>query len=236
MKKQMLSVCAATVLAASMLAGGAVQALAAPAQPADAAAPAVVTEENCISGSWKRASDPTVTAKVRKLFDKAFDGLVGASYTPAAVLATRTTAKGTQYRVLCRMTVCYPGAQEQYVVVTLQRGLLGRAEILNVDDALCETDLVDDKEMTGGWQEAQSPAMTDEAKAAFEKATDGLVVVEYVPMALLSTQVVAGTNYRILCEATEVYPGAESHYAVMTVYEGLDGSANILSVTDSLAS
>ena len=88
----MLSVCAATVLAASMLAGGAVQALAAPAQPADAAAPAVVTEENCISGSWKRASDPTVTAKVRKVFEKALT-LVGASYTPAAVLATRTTAK-----------------------------------------------------------------------------------------------------------------------------------------------
>ena len=119
---------------------------------------------------------------------------------------------------------------------TLQRGLLGRAEILNVDDALCETDLVDDKEMTGGWQEAQSPAMTDEAKAAFEKATEGLLCVDYVPVALLSTQVVAGTNYRILCEATEVYPGAETHYAVMTVYEGLDGSANILSVTDSLAS
>lgn len=55
-------------------------------------------------------------------------------------------------------------------------------------------------------------------------------------MALLSTQVVAGNSYRILCEATVVYPSAESHYAVMTVYEGLDGSANILSVTDSLAS
>ena len=236
MKKQMISVCAATVLAASMLAGGAVQAFAAPAQPADETAPAVISEENRVSDSWKRAADPTVTTKVRKLFDKAFDGLVGASYTPAAVLATRTTAKGTQYRVLCRMTVCYPGAQEQYVVVTLQRGLLGRAEILNVDDALCETDLVDDKEMTGGWQEAQSPAMTDEAKAAFEKATEGLLCVDYVPVALLSTQVVAGTNYRILCEAMEVYPGAETHYAVMTVYEGLDGSANILSVTDSLAS
>ena len=173
MKKQMISVCAATVLAASMLAGGAVQAFAAPAQPADETAPAVISEENRVSDSWKRAADPTVTTKVRKLFDKAFDGLVGASYTPAAVLATRTTAKGTQYRVLCRMTVCYPGAQEQYVVVTLQRGLLGRAEILNVDDALCETDLVDDKEMTGGWQEAQSPAMTDEAKAAFEKGHRG---------------------------------------------------------------
>lgn len=235
--KKTVSVCMTAVMALSLLAGGAVQASALSAQAAKTAEPAAaVSEENCISGNWKRAADPALTDTVRKVFDKAFDGLVGASYTPAAVLATRTTAKGTQYRVLCRMTVCYPGAQEQYVVVTLQRGLLGRAEILNVDDALCETDLVDDKEMTGGWQEAQSPAMTDEAKAAFEKATEGLLCVDYVPVALLSTQVVAGTNYRILCEATEVYPGAETHYAVMTVYEGLDGSANILSVTDSLAS
>lgn len=235
--KKTVSVCMTAVMALSLLAGGAVQASALSVQAAKTAEPAAaVSEENCISGNWKRAADPALTDTVRKVFDKAFDGLVGASYTPAAVLATRTTAKGTQYRVLCRMTVCYPGAQEQYVVVTLQRGLLGRAEILNVDDALCETDLVDDKEMTGGWQEAQSPAMTDEAKAAFEKATEGLLCVDYVPVALLSTQVVAGTNYRILCEATEVYPGAETHYAVMTVYEGLDGSANILSVTDSLAS
>lgn len=77
MKKQMISVCAATVLAASMLAGGAVQAFAATAQPADETAPAVISEENCVSDSWKRAADPTVTTKVRKLFDKAFDGLVG---------------------------------------------------------------------------------------------------------------------------------------------------------------
>ena len=67
MKKQMISVCAATVLAASMLAGGAVQAFAAPAQPADETAPAVISEENCVSDSWKRAADPTVTTKVRKL-------------------------------------------------------------------------------------------------------------------------------------------------------------------------
>ena len=78
MKKQMISVCAATVLAASMLAGGAVQAFAAPAQPADETAPAVISEENCVSDSWKRAADPTVTTKVRKLFDKAFDPVPGA--------------------------------------------------------------------------------------------------------------------------------------------------------------
>lgn len=235
--KKTVSVCMTAVMALSLLAGGAVQASALSAQAAKTAEPAAaVSEENCISGNWKRAADPALTDTVRKVFDKAFDGLEGVSYTPYALLASRTTASGRQYRILCKATVVYPGAQEEYVVATVSKNWLGRAEILNVDDALCETDLVDDKEMTGGWQEAQSPAMTDEAKAAFEKATEGLLCVDYVPVALLSTQVVAGTNYRILCEATEVYPGAETHYAVMTVYEGLDGSANILSVTDSLAS
>ena len=55
-------------------------------------------------------------------------------------------------------------------------------------------------------------------------------------MALLSTQTVAGTNYCILCEATTVYPGAEMHYAVVNVYESLEGDANIISVTDGYVS
>ena len=36
--------------------------------------------------------------------------------------------------------------------------------------------------------------MTEEATAAFNKATEGFVGVDYVPVALLSTQTVAGTN------------------------------------------
>ena len=50
---------------------------------------------------------------------------------------------------------------------------------------------------SGSWQETDSPALTEEALAAFDTATDGLVGVDYVPVALLSTQVVSGTNYRI---------------------------------------
>ena len=46
----------------------------------------------------------------------------------------------------------------------------------------------------------------------------------------------SGTNYRILCEATTVYPGAEMHYAVVNVYESLEGNANIISVTDGYVS
>ena len=231
--KKTVSVCMTAVMALSLLAGGAVQASALAAE--EPAASAVISEENCLPGRWKRAEDPTVTEKVRKVFDKAFNGLVGAAYSPAAVLATRTTASGTQYRVLCKQTGCYPGAEEQYVVVTLQRSWLGRAEIMDIGDALCPTELTDET-LAGGWQETDTPAMTEEATAAFRKATEGFVGVDYEPVALLSTQTVAGTNYRILCEATVVYPGAEPYYAVMTVYRGLDGSANILSSSDSLAS
>ena len=232
--KKTVSVCMTAVMALSLLAGGAVQASALSAETAQPAS--AVAEENCISDSWKRASDPVLTARVHRLFNKAFEGLEGVSYTPVAVLASRTTGSGTQYRVLCKATVVYPGAQEEYVVVTLNRSWLGQAEILDIGDPLCQTDLDYAEGAVGAWQEAESPAMTEEAKAAFSKATEGFVGVDYVPVALLSTQTVAGTNYRILCEATVVYPGAEMHYAVVNVYESLEGNANIISVTDGYVS
>ena len=225
--KKTVSVCMTAVMALSLLAGGAVQAYALSAETVEPVS--AVAEENCISSSWKRASDPALTEKVRKVFDKAFDSLAGVSYTPVALLASRTTGFGTQYRILCKATVVVPGAQEEYVVVTLQHSWLSKAEILDIGDPLCLTNL--DYE-----EGAESPAMTEEATAAFNKATEGFVGVDYVPVALLSTQTVAGTNYRILCEATTVYPGAEMHYAVVNVYESLEGNANIISATDRYVS
>ena len=68
----------------------------------------------------------------------------------------------------------------------------------------------------GGWQTPDTPELTPEAQAAFDKAMEGLVGVRYVPVALLGTQLVSGMNYCILCEATVVYPGAEPYYARVT--------------------
>lgn len=232
--KKTVSVCMTAVMALSLLAGGAVQAYALSAETVEPVF--AVAEENCISGSWKRTSDPALPEKVREVFDKAFEGLEGVSYTPVALLASRTTGFGTQYRILCKATVVVPGAQEEYVVVTLQHSWLSKAEILDIGDPLCLTNLDYEEGAVGTWQEAESPAMTEEATAAFNEATEGFVGVDYVPVALLSTQTVAGTNYRILCEATTVYPGAKMHYAVVNMYESLEGNANIISVTDGYVS
>ncbi len=85
--------------------------------------------------------------------------------------------------------------------------------------------------VVGGWVQPESSALTPEAQAAFDKAMEGLVGVSYKPLELLGTQVVAGTNYRILCEATVVYPGAEPYLAVVTIYQDLDGNASVLGIS-----
>ena len=88
------------------------------------------------------------------------------------------------------------------------------------------------EERVGGWTQPASPTMTKEAKTAFDKAMEGVVGVSYRPVELLGTQVVAGTNYRILCDAQVVYPGTEPYQAVVTIYQDLDGNVEILEITD----
>ena len=82
----------------------------------------------------------------------------------------------------------------------------------------------------GGWTLTDDAALTDEAKGAFDKAMEGLVGVNYTPVALLGTQLVSGTNYCILCEATVVYPDAQPYYAVVTVYQDLQGKAEVKNI------
>ena len=82
----------------------------------------------------------------------------------------------------------------------------------------------------GGWTLNDSGELSAEAKAAFDKAMEGLMGVNYTPVALLGTQLVSGTNYSILAEATVVYPDAQPYYAVVTVYEDLQGKAEIRNI------
>ena len=84
--------------------------------------------------------------------------------------------------------------------------------------------------VVGGWTISEDAAITDEARAAFEKAMEGFTGVGYEPVALIGTQVVSGTNYCILCEARVVYPDAVPYYALVYVYADLQGGAKILNI------
>lgn len=87
-----------------------------------------------------------------------------------------------------------------------------------------------DELVTGGWSVNGGDLSLDanpDAKAALEKAVDGLTGYAYEPIAMLGSQVVAGTNYAILCRGTVVVPDAVPTYEIAIVYEDLDGNAEI---------
>lgn len=84
--------------------------------------------------------------------------------------------------------------------------------------------------VTGGWTPVDGAEMTDEARDAFDKAMEGLVGVNYIPVALLGKQLVSGMNYCILCEATVVYPDAQPYYALVYIYQDLQGKASVTNI------
>ena len=89
-----------------------------------------------------------------------------------------------------------------------------------------------DEPLSGGWTPAEDYAVTEERQALFEKGLEGLVGVNYVPVAYLGSQVVAGTNHVFLCQATVVYPDAQPTYVLIYLYEDLQGQVSLLNVAD----
>ena len=89
------------------------------------------------------------------------------------------------------------------------------------------------EKLAGGWTPSADPTVTEDLKALFEKGTETLTGVDYIPVAYLGSQVVAGTNHAFLCQAVTAYPGAletEPAYAMVYLYEDLSGNVSILSI------
>ena len=86
--------------------------------------------------------------------------------------------------------------------------------------------------LAGGWQASEDPAVTEELQAVFDKGLEGLVGVNYVPVAYLGSQVVAGTNHAFLCQATVVYPDAVPSWKIIFLYEDLQGNVSIMNIAD----
>ena len=89
--------------------------------------------------------------------------------------------------------------------------------------------------MLGGWGNvpAEAGELPEDAQAAFDKATGGEEDIAYTPVSLLSKQVVAGTNYCILCQITDADAEetmTQPAWALVYIYADLEGNAEILNV------
>ncbi len=74
----------------------------------------------------------------------------------------------------------------------------------------------------GAWG-GLSFTITPEARTVFDQALDGLVGVQYTPLAF-AIQVVAGLNYCFLCEGKVVVPDQPEIAALIYIYAPFDGS------------
>lgn len=88
--------------------------------------------------------------------------------------------------------------------------------------------------MTGGWEivPAEAAPLPEAAQRAFDKAVTAQEDAAYIPVALLSTQIVAGTNFCIFCQVTPEEENAAPFWALVYIYADLQGNAEITNVYD----
>jgi len=185
-----------------------------------------------MTGGWSKAASPVIPADVKAAIEKAASELDGATYEPIAYLESQVVA-GMNHKVLCKITPVVPDAVAHYSIVEVYVDLEGKASITNT------TDLEKTEENAAGecgaWQQAESVEASKEATDALAKAAEKKVGAEYKAVALLESQVVSGTNYKLLCEITTVTAEPTTKYAIVNVYQALDGSAEITDIAEFLA-
>ena len=224
--KKMLALIMIGMLAVSMTACGQAAQNSASQETTAAAETVAESPEEVISGGYTDAESPVVTEEVKALLDKASQGLTGVSYVPVAYVSSQVVA-GMNHLLLCKATPATPDAKTTYALVKIYEDLSGGAEITEIRNSDAQAPIEADEPMDGAAAETASPEVTDEAEEALTKATELLTGATYEPVALLSTQVVNGMNYTMLCKIKTVTEKAESDYAVVIVYANSDGTAEI---------
>ncbi len=234
MKKIFLIVMVLALVFSLSACGGNTQA---PAEPEDE--PVVVedevedeTDDGAMVGAWEADESIIVTDEQAEVFEKAMSSFVGVEYRPLARVASQIVA-GTNHVFVCAAKAVVPDAQEYYAIVYIYEDLQGNATVTDVYDFGRGTD-VPAEPLPGGWSYVTPPVISEEVMTAFDKAMDGMVGVEYHPVACLSSQVVSGMNWCVLCESKGVYPGAEQTYSLVYIYADLNGNAEVTDIVDLL--
>lgn len=194
------------------------------------------TEEG-ITGGWAVTENEEMTDELRAIFEKAMEGLVGVDYQPIACLGTQIVA-GTNYCFLAKGVVVHPDAAQRYMLVYVYEDLSGNATVMNIADLPIvpnedgTTTVPASEVLMGGWYYEESCEITEEIGNALSKATENMLGAGYIAIANLGSQVVAGINHCVLCRVTPVTANPVSHYALVYIYENIEGGAELLQVID----
>ena len=189
--------------------------------------------EDVVVGGW--TINTNLPEMNDAIFDQARQDIDGASYSPLFQIGIQPVA-GQNRMYLAYVTPVVPDAKPSLKVVTVFEDLENnhKSEITNVAEFNI-SDYLDRKGSTtaeglmGGWQDASELPnfLSEDENKVFEKALEGLDGVSYKPVAILATQVVAGTNYAFLATGTAVVENPVTHLYVINVYADLQGNATV---------
>ncbi|MBQ6583454.1 MAG: hypothetical protein IJH77_06505 [Mogibacterium sp.] len=191
-----------------------------------------------ITEGWElpaEAREAILPEEARNAFEKAFDGFTGSDVVPVAYLGQQVVA-GTNYMILCRFTTVTQEPVSSYQIVVIYADLEGNAEILNMSDfeiaSFTDGEGAGGQEMlSGGWyvpEDYTTAGLPDEVQSAYDAAMETFTgTVLLTPAAYLGSQLVSGMNYAILCECELGVPDAAKSFAVLTVYQDLEGNAQV---------
>ena len=187
----------------------------------------LVAKQEEVAGGWTTAEDPTITDEYKKMVESVADKKPEYKFTPVALLATQVVA-GTNFRFFCKAT---KDNKTTAALLEIYQDLSGGTEIHDVQVFTKEVDFATGAD--GGWQETETVKISDDEKKAFDKALEG-EKTKYVPIAKIAQQVVAGFNYRVICEAA----GGDRFnvkYYIAVIYVPADGTAPQLTGIDELS-
>jgi len=185
-------------------------------------------------GGWNFSdiAAENVTADEQAILDKAMEKTEGISYTAKDVIATQIVA-GTNYAFLCIVSPVVPEPVSHWSIISVYRDLSGNAELLNITDIAADNVEVTDSVNPHNSGSYYSVAKETSAPVPenVKKALDMNMGLSLSSIAVLGTQVVSGTNYRILAYGTLVTAEPQTDLYVVDVYSSLDGKAEITSIS-----
>ena len=189
-----------------------------------------------LDGGWQvngEITGNTLTPEEAEVFEKAAGDL---GYEPVALIGKQLVS-GTNYAFLCKED----RVGTAWDVAVIYQELSGEARFVGanrIDLANVKTTSAKTGLATGAWR---VPAANDglslpgEADAVFDaamvKLSEGEGGYALAPQALLGTQVVAGTNYLVLCLGMPLGTTEDLWNAyLLTIYQYLDGNVEVTSI------
>ena len=188
-------------------------------------------QDALLVGGWTIAESPAMNEERQAILDKALADYRDEKPTAVAYIGSQIVS-GTNHAYVCRMPALTEGGAETYAIAVIYEDLSGNCIFRDLYASDAETSIYDGENLAGGWTQAADPTVTEDVREALAQALEGITGAQHPPVAVLATQVVAGTNYAILCEVTPVVPNPESHPAIVFLYVGVNGEREILNVFD----